>query len=122
MMLEQTYEIDFGQLAFKDGDFRNYKDFSELVYANNGSACLEEEWITYIPKGTDSIISIEYTLDVSGYFDECPGDYWTPPCSEFCLEEAAVSINRFFIDDFEVELSAEMEKILLGIVEQKVGI
>jgi hypothetical protein len=58
---------------------------------------------------------------LSGYFDECPGDYWTPPASDFCLDEATVSINRFLIDDVEVELSKEMERFLEGMVEKQIG-
>jgi hypothetical protein len=58
---------------------------------------------------------------LSGYFDECTGDYWTPPASDFCLDEAVVSINRFLIDDVEVELSKEMERFLEGMVEKQIG-
>ena len=59
---------------------------------------------------------------MSGYFDECPGDRWTPPASDFCLDEAVVSINRFLIDDVEVELFKEMESFLESMIEKKIGI
>jgi hypothetical protein len=122
MSLDQTYTIDFNNLSFYDGDFKKSEDFSELIYENDGSVCREEEWICYNPTGNDDVfITIEYTLNLSGYFDECPGDYWTPPASDFCLDEATVSINRFLIDDVEVELSKEMERFLEGMVEKKIG-
>jgi hypothetical protein len=122
MNLDQTYTIDFNNLSFYDGDFTKYEDFSEVISDRGGSVCLDEEWISFNPVGNDDVcIVIEYTLDLSGYFDECPGDYWTPPASDFCLDEAEVSINRFLIDDFEVEMSKEMETFLKGIVENKIG-
>lgn len=122
MSLDQTYTIDFNNLSFYDGDFKKSEDFSELIYENDGSVCREEEWISYNPTGNDDVfITIEYTLDLSGSFDECPGDYWTPAASDFCLDEATVSINRFLIDDIEVELSKEMERFLEGMVEKKIG-
>ena len=122
MSLDQTYTIDFNNLTFTDGDFKKYDDFSDLIYENEGSVCREEEWISFSPAGNDDVcIVIEYTLELSGYFDECPGDYWTPPASDFCLDEATVSINRFLIDDVEVEMSKEMERFLEGMVEKKIG-
>jgi|LauGreDrversion4_2_1035121.scaffolds.fasta_scaffold02735_18 hypothetical protein len=123
MSLDQTYTIDFNNLSFYDGDFKKSDDFSDLIYENEGSVCLEEEWISFIPVGNDDVnITVEYSLELRGYFDECPGDYWTPPACDFCLDEATVSINRFFIDDVEVELFSEIEKILMTLVENKIGI
>lgn len=122
MNLDQTYTIDFNNLSFYDGDFKKYDDFSDLIYENEGSVCLEEEWISFNPVGNDDVnITIEYSLELRGYFDECPGDYWTPPACDFCLDEATVSINRFFIDDVEVELFSEIEKFLTTLVENKIG-
>jgi hypothetical protein len=122
MSLDQTYTIDFNNLSFYDGDFKKSDDFSDLIYENEGSVCLEEEWISFNPVGNDDVnITIEYSLELRGYFDECPGDYWTPPACDFCLDEATVSINRFLIDDVEVELSSEIEKILECLVENKIG-
>ncbi len=122
MNLDQTYTIDFNNLSFYDGDFKKYDDFSDLIYENEGSVCLEEEWISFNPVGNDDInITIEYSLELRGYFDECPGDYWTPPACDFCLDEATVSINRFLIDDVEVELFSEIENFLTTLVENKIG-
>jgi len=121
MNLDQTYTIDFNNLSFYDGDFTKSECFGEAIHEKGGSVCLDEEWISYNPAGNDDVfITIEYTLNLSGYFDECPGDYWTPPASDFCLDEAVVSINRFLIDDVEVELSKEMERFLEGMVEKKI--
>jgi hypothetical protein len=120
MNLDQTYTIDFNNLSFYDGDFTKYEDFSEVL--SDKSRVTSVEFICYNPTGNDDVfITIEYTLNLSGYFDECPGDYWTPPASDFCLDEATVSINRFLIDDVEVELSKEMERFLEGMVEKQIG-
>ena len=122
MSLDQTYTIDFNNLTFTDGDFTKYEDFSDVIYEKGGTVCLDEEWISFNLAGNDDVcIVIEYTLELSGYFDECPGDYWTPPASDFCLDESTVSINRFLIDDIEVELSKEMERFLEGMVEKQIG-
>jgi hypothetical protein len=122
MSLDQTYTIDFNNLSFYDGDFKKSDDFSDLIYENDGSVCREEEWICFNPAGNDDVfITIEYSLNLSGYFDVCPGDRWTPPASDFCLDEAVVSINRFLIDDVEVELFKEMENFLESMVEKKIG-
>ncbi len=122
MTLDQTYTIDFGNLEFTDGDFKKYDDFSDLIYENEGSVCLEDQWISYAPAGNEDVcVVVEYTLEVDGYFDECPGDYWTPPACDFCLNDATVSINRFLIDDFDVELSSEMKGFLQSLVEKQIG-
>jgi hypothetical protein len=119
-MLDKTYEIDFGRLSLADRDCSLYKEFSELIYEGNGSATLEEEWISF--KSGDTMVTIEYILGLNGYFDECPGDYWTPPSSDFCLESANVEIRKLFIDDIEAEISPELEQILNSIVEKNIGI
>lgn len=122
MTLDQTYTIDFSNLTFSDGDFKKYDDFSDLIYENEGSVCLEDQWISYNPAGNEDVcVVVEYTLEVDGYFDECPGDYWTPPSCDFELSDASVTISRFLIDDYEVELSPEMEKFLQAMVEKKIG-
>lgn len=122
MTLDQTYTIDFSNLTFSDGDFKKYDDFSDLVYENEGSVCLEDQWISYNPAGNEDVyVAVEYTLEVDGYFDECPGDYWTPGSCDFVLNDAAVTITKFLIDDYEVELSKEMEKFLQAMVEKKIG-
>jgi hypothetical protein len=122
MNLEQTYTIDFNNLVFSDGDFKKCDKFPDLILENEGSVSLDEEWISFNPVGNEDVfVVIEYSLNLCGYFDECPGDYWTPPASDFCLDEAVVSINRFLIDDVEVEMSSEMERLLETIVEKKIG-
>lgn len=124
MNLDTTYTIDFNKLSFYDGDFKKYDDFSDLIYeSESSSVCREEEWICFNPEDNDDIfITIEYSLDVTGRFYSCPGDRWTPPACDFDLEEVDFTIDRFLIDDVEVELTKELENVLEGIVAKNVNV
>ena len=121
MNLDQTYTIDFNNLSFYDGDFRKSDDFSDLIHENDGSVCREEEWICYNPTGNDDVfITIEYTLNLSGYFDECPGDYWTEGSSSTKVTCDDIHIYKVKIDFVEVEITKELENVLKSLIRKQI--
>jgi len=122
MNLDKTYAIDFNSLSFLDGDFKRNDDFCDIV-REGGCASFDDQWIAYeVPGCEDLSVVVEYSLEIDGYFDECTGDYWTPPACDFILNDAEVRINRFLIDDFETEISPEIAAFLKGMVEKTIGI
>jgi hypothetical protein len=122
MSMDTIYTFDLEKLDFIDGDFKDSDHFSDLIYDGEGSAELEYQWMSFQPEGCDFEVCIEYALSLRGGFDECPGDYWTPPSHDFYLDEATISVCRILIDDIETCFSKDVENFFAGLVENKINI
>jgi hypothetical protein len=122
MSMDTIYTFDLKKLDFIDGDFKDSDHFSDLIYDGEGSAELEYQWMSFQPERCDFEVCIEYALSLRGGFDECPGDYWTPPSYGFYLDEATISLCRILIDDIETCVSKDVENFFAGLVENKINI
>ncbi len=122
MSLDTTYAFEIDRLTFVDGDYKDSDDFSDLIYEGEGSAELENQWMAFQPEGCDFDVFVEYTLSLSGSFDYCPGDYWTPPACDFNLDSAEVSVSKILIDDIEACVSKDVEIFFAGLIEKKINI
>lgn len=122
MSLDTTYAFELDKMTFVDGDYKDSDDFSDLIYEGEGSAELDYQWMSFQPEGCDFDVCVEYTLSLRGGFDECPGDYWTPPSCDFYLDEAEVSVSKILIDDIEACVSKDVENFFAGLIEKKINI
>jgi hypothetical protein len=125
MEIGTIIEIDFSNLEdnFYDGDYYSYDDFGELIDRYEGSVELDQ-WLAYNISDEDNeiILNINYYLEVRGYYDYCPGDYWTPPDCSLEITETKVSIVDFTINDEMVDLDMDLEEQLTIVVEKKIGV
>jgi hypothetical protein len=122
MSLDTIYSFALDRMEFIDGDYKDSECFSDLIYEGEGSAELEYQWMTFQPEGCGFEVCVEYTLSLRGGFDECPGDYWTPPSCDFYLDEAEISVSKILIDDIEACVSKDVETFFARLVENKINI
>jgi len=106
--------IDFKTAKLQDGDFKRGDEYHELI---DGSERLTfESWMTFDFEGTEDWITVEFTQEIEGYWTHCPGDYWTPPDSDFDLTDEEIQIVSVLINDVEIETIPELEDVLLKLV------
>jgi hypothetical protein len=67
---------------------------------------------------------VEYVLIITGYFTYCPGDYWTPPYSDFELNDAKVELTSYIIgeDDQHIPGICMMDDAVQELIERVIGI
>jgi hypothetical protein len=116
-----TYLINFQNLKVSDKDIVNNNDFEELILENEGSFTRDDQviWFKSDDLGEDVEVSVEYEIYVSGSVDYDPGDYWTPPYTDVDINDIDIEIKSVYIDDIELELTKEIETILLNKIKQE---
>lgn len=102
--------LDFNTMKFYDGDFTREEDYKELIEESDSITL--DSWILFSIDGLNDGLNIDFTQEIEGYWTHCPGDYWTPPDSDFDLTKNEVFINRVTIDDIEVEITPEFKNTL----------
>jgi hypothetical protein len=107
--------IDFGTAILCDGDFTRSDNYSDLI-ENSDHITLDESWMNFTVEGLEDGLLVEFTQDFEGYWTHCPGDYWTPPDSDFELIKDELFINRVLLDDIEVEMTTELERLIMILV------
>ena len=111
--------LDFDKAILNDGDFTRSDDYSNLI---DGSERVElEGWITLEFEGTEDWITVDFVQEIEGYWTHCPGDYWTPPDSDFDLTDEVVHIVGAQINDVEIEMVPELEDLLLKLVYAEIN-
>jgi len=61
-------------------------------------------------------IDVNYEISVSGSIFEDSGDYWTPPSCDVDVDDVDVTISSVSINEDDVELSDDLKKIFLKVV------
>ncbi len=97
-----------------DGDFVKSDDFTEMIYENDGSYSNDCQYMTF--DCNDLKIDINYEIGISGSISEDSGDYWTPPSCDVDVDDVDITITDVFIDEVQVELTPELKKIFLNLV------
>ena len=111
--------IDFDKAILNDGDFTRSDDYPNLI---EGSERIElEGWITLAFEGTDDWLTIDFVQEIEGYWTHCPGDYWTPPDSDFDLTDEQICIVGSKINDVDIEMIPELEELLLKLVHAEIN-
>lgn len=111
------YSINFQELELVDKDIITNEDFDNLIVENEGLFTRDNQTIWF--KNNDIEISVEYEIYVSGSVDHDPGDYWTPPYTDVDINDIDIEIKSVYIDDIELELTKEIETILLTKIKQE---
>lgn len=106
--------LDFSKAILNDGDFTRSEQYSDLIEESERLAF--ESWITLAFEDTEDWITVDFVQEIEGYWTHCPGDYWTPPDSDFDLTDEVVHIVRAQINDVEIEMVPELEELLLKLV------
>ena len=108
--------ITFNLKNFKliDGDFISEDSFVDKIYEESGSFCDDTQWMSF--KCGELTIDVNYEISVSGSIFEDSGDYWTPPSCDVDVDDVDVTITDVLINEDEVELTPELKKIFINIV------
>jgi hypothetical protein len=112
-----TYSLDLNNLKLTDGDYTKAEDWEELICENEGSFSKDEEYMIFDSNGIEIVIN--YELSVSGRVDYDPGDYYTPPYSDFDITYEDIFISSVTIDGYELELSKETKSLFEKEVKKK---
>lgn len=97
-----------------DGDFIKSDDFSEKIYENDGSYSNDCQYMTFDCNGLK--LDINYEVELSGSVSQDFGDYWTPPSCDVDVDNVDITLTGVYIDEDEVELTPDLEKIFLNLV------
>ena len=112
--------IDFLNLVFVDGDFTKSSDFGDVIYDKEGSSC-EEKFACFTESHNDDTeVFVEFEQEIRGYFDECPGDHWTPGSSSTKVTCDEIHIFKVKIDFVEVEFTKELENVLKSLIRKQI--
>lgn len=122
-----TKTIDFGTAVKKDGRFLEHRDFSDALGDSDSGTAQVDNWIDFEVQTTDgetTTLLVEYVLTVSGYFTYCPGDYWTPPDSDFELTDANVELTSYIIGESDQHIPGMcmMDDVVQDLIERVIGI
>lgn len=125
MEIGSNIEIEFSNLEnrYYDGDYSSYSDFSELIDEHEGRFNLDQSLcydLSY--DDTEILLTVYYTLEVSGYNSYCPGDFWTPPDASLEIQEINITILSADINENEIELFKDLENKFTTLIEKKIGI
>ena len=106
--------LDFSKAILNDGDFTRSDDYHELI--EESERVTLESWITLAFEETDDCITVDFVQEIEGYRTHCPGDYWTPPDSDFDLTDEVVHIVGAQVNDVDIEMTPELEELLIKLV------
>lgn len=112
--------IDLLKLVFVDGDFTKSSDFGDVIYDNEGSSCDEKFACFTEAHNEDTEVFVEFEQEIRGYFDECPGDYWTEGSSSTVVTCDEIHIYKVKIDFVEVEITKELESVLKSLIRKQI--
>ena len=117
MSFLSTYTLDLSNLKVIDSCYSKRSDWEELICENEGSFSKDEEYMIFDSNGIEIVVN--YELSVSGRVDYDPGDYYTPPYSDFDITYEDIFISSVTIDGYELELSKETKSLFEKEVKKK---
>ena len=94
-------DFDTDNIKLIDSDCRKRSEWEELICEGEGSFYSPCEFMTFDVNGLELVI--DYALSISGVFSYDPGDYWTPPYSDFDLTNEDIRITSVLLDEEEIE-------------------
>jgi hypothetical protein len=112
-----TYSLDTGKINEPvDFDCLKTENWEELICENEGHFSREGEFMSFEVDGLN--LTIVYDLSVSGRIDYDPGDYWTPPYSDFEITDETIDVTEVTLDDYEIELTKELEVLFSEVIKK----
>lgn len=111
--------LDFINLIIVEKDITTSDEFIDLILENDGSFKKDSQIIWFKTNDLKNDVNVEYEIYVSGSVDHDPGDYWTPPYTDVDINDIDIEIKSVYIDDIELELTKEIETILLTKIKQE---
>jgi len=112
-----TYSLDPSKIKEPiDFDCKKSEDWEELICENEGRFIRESEFMAFEVDGLDLVIS--YDLEVSGRIEYDPGDYYTPPYSDFEITYETIDVTEVTLDDYEIELTKELKDLFSEVIKK----
>jgi hypothetical protein len=112
-----TYSLDLSRINnLVDSDCSKTDNWEELICENEGHFIREGEFMAFEVDGLDLVIS--YDLEVSGRVDYDPGDYYTPPYSDFEITNEDIDVTEVTLDDYNIELTKELKELFSEVIKK----
>jgi hypothetical protein len=113
-----TYLLDTNKInKLVDFDCKKSDEWEELICENEGHFSREGEFMLFDVDGLDLLII--YDIEVSGRIDYDPGDYFTPPYSDYEITYEAIDVTEVILDDYNIELTKELKKLFSEVIKKK---
>lgn len=94
MTITKKIKVYDYQIASEDKISESLSDSNFLV---------SSDWVSFNLKD-DSILTVEFIVEIHGHLVEEKGDYFTPPTSDLIIHSIDIYFKKIFIDDIEIEL------------------
>jgi hypothetical protein len=114
--MTSTYSIDFSKLTLKDKEVVG--DWEYLICENEGQYSQDMQLVIFDYNGIE--VSISFTLSLRGWYRYTPATYWEPSDGEVHITDVDFDIENVYIDDYEVELSKEVVKVLESVLKKHI--
>ena len=112
-----TYSLDLSRINEPvDFDCRKSEDWEELICENEGHFSREGEFMAFEVDGLDLVIC--YDLEVSGRVEYDPGDYYTPPYSDFEITDETIDVTDVTLNDYDIELTKELKELFSEVIKK----
>jgi hypothetical protein len=113
-----TYSLDLSRINnLVDSDCIKSDNCEDLICENEGHFIREGEFMTFEVDGLELVIY--YDLEVSGKIDYDPGDYFTPPYSDFEITSEDINVMEVTLDDYNIELTKELKELFSEVIKKK---
>ncbi len=114
--MTSTYSIDFSKLTLKDKEVVG--DWEYLICENDGSFSEQGQMVTFDFNGIE--ITVYFNLSLRGWYTYTPATYLQPEEGEVHITDVDFDIEDVYIDDYEVELSKELKKVLESVLKKHI--
>jgi hypothetical protein len=111
-----TYSIDFSELTLKHKEVVG--DWEYLICENEGNFSEDGQMVIFDFKGIE--ISVYFNLSLRGWWTYTPATYWEPEDGEVRITDVDFDIEEVYIDDYQVNLTNGLIKILQEILKKSI--
>jgi len=113
-----TATINTETIKLIDGDYIPSSEFENEIVENEGSFYDPDQFMTFEQNGLEVVVGYEICVD--GYTIYDAGDYFTPPYASVEVGSVDITIKSIEINEFEVELTPELEKAFEIVIDKLV--
>jgi hypothetical protein len=112
-----TYSLDLSKINnLVDSDCKKTDEWEELICENEGHFSREGEFMLF--EVDELYLVVSYNLEVSGRIDYDPGDYWTPPYSDYEITYEDIDVTEVTLDDYNIELTKELKELFSEVIKK----